>query len=446
MKKSINNRIGIQSHYFRLLLPVFAGLLSITCNKTLVDDYSHEMKIDSLPSNAVGIKDVEHYLALSQSINTKGGEVISIEPVVDKSQDTLLYIVNYAEGWVILSSDMRTPVEIAAGESGSISLDKADRTFLSWLNSVAIDLKRVRASSDRELSFSKQEMQLNINKWQNGNYKYVDSTELHKGHPLGEWVYAFSEVYPELLRQVPHMLIEHWAQGYPYNQYCPLDGNGNHYDVGCGGVAAGAMLHHQYRKNNYPTVFHGIPMDSLSVSYYSYSSNPDSLNATARYLRAINDEMGLTVLINYWQGGTFVLPGSVSGLFSNYGYNCSYSSYDSDILVSELLDNSPVIVLAFDEWILNLPDVTEGHYLIVDGYNLRRWVTAHHYVFQAGDQPVPVMDDIIVYEYGPTFVQWVKMNWGWGDIQTDSSWFALTGSWSTINGTYDTSRHMLYGF
>ena len=156
--------------------------------------------------------------------------------------------------------------------------------------------------------------------------------------------------------------------------------------------------------------------------------------------------MGLTVLINYWQGGTFVLPGSVSGLFSNYGYNCSYSSYDSDILVSGLLDNSPVIVLAFDEWILNLPDVTEGHYLIVDGYNLRRWVTAHHYVFQAGDQPVPVMDDIIVYEYGPTFVQWVKMNWGWGDIQTDSSWFALTGSWSTINGTYDTSRHMLYGF
>lgn len=250
--------------------------------------------------------------------------------------------------------------------------------------------------------------------------------------------------------QVHHLLREHWSQDAPYNDYCPLDGNNNPYYVGCGGIAAGQMLHHLFRNNGYPSVFRGITMAGVGMNYIDYSnpSSVDSTQVTAHYLREINDEMGLTVLINYWQGGTFVLSGDIYNLFHDYGYFCSYSSFDVDIVRSRLLLNKPILALAFDEWILNLPDITEGHYFIIDGYERSRPVTEYHYVLTNGQSPVPNQERV-EYEYGELFTSGVKMNWGWGTqwtSGTNDGFFALTGDWTTTNGSFNTSRHIFYDF
>ena len=401
----------------------------------------------------VSIKDVRSYIENRQTLKTKGREALSIIPIVDKMQDTLLYVVNYTDGWDIFSSDRRTPAEIASSSSGTIRLDDCNYAFLSWLNSTAIDIKRVKESNDEELNFSEAEIRAHKSVWEKHSRDRIIDPDL----PLtpgdifgpGHWVLDDTLYYYDTYDLKPHdMVPEHWSQGAPYNSYCPQDNNGNHYSVGCAGVAAGALLHYFYRKNNYPSVFNGIPMDSVAVNYFN-SQNIDSTDVTARYLRAINDDMGLTVAINYWQGGTFALPCQVSSFFANHGYSCSYSSFDAAIVKSNLQSHKPVLVVAFDEWILNLPDITEGHYFIIDGYELKRPVTAYHYVYEQNGVPYPQYGEYVEYEYGTPFVAHVTMNWGWASQWTNNpnnGWYSLTDSWTTNNGTFDISRHIFYDF
>lgn len=425
---------------------------SFVVNSINVQHLLHE----EYENNCISIEDIRRYIDHSETSNTKGIETLSIIPIIDKTQDTLLYIVNYSDGWVILSSDRRTPAEIASSPSGTISLNNNNRAFLSWLNSTAIDLKRIKESDDDELNFSKEEIHAHRSVWEkiSGNRMVDPDIPITPGDDtltLGDWVLYDTYYYYETYDSKEHTMVpEHWSQSFPYNNYCPLDNNGNHYYVGCAGVAAGALLHYFYRKNNYPSSFNGIPMDSIAVNYYDYNLNADSTDVTARYLRAVNDDMGLTVTINYWQGGTFAFPSQVSSFFSNHGYSCSYSSFDADIVKSNLLSQKPILMVAFDEWILNLANISEGHYFIIDGYELKRPVTAYYYVFVENGAIRPQYGERVVYEYGAPFVAHVTMNWGWSDQWTDNpqndGWFTLTGSWATDNGTYDIFRHMFYNF
>lgn len=437
---------------------ILTSLLVAGCSKSIpvVDYYEGKMiaaRSEQLNNTSVQMNDVLFYIKHAQEkTTTKSDDIVSILPLTDKTQDTLLYIVNYSEGWSILSGDKRTPAVIAYGEEGNISLDSANPAFLSWLNSTAIDIKRIRKSKDCELVFSESGIRKNIMQWGGVNDPRWVDPDIPIDPPdtltFGQWVLVRTEHYNNLYRQVPHLVAEHWGQDTPYNNYCPQNNEGSHFYVGCAGVAAGALLHHLYRKNNHPTYFSGIPMDSVAVNYH-INSSPDSTDVTARYLRAVNDEMGLIVPINYWPGGTFALPSQVSTLFANYGYTCLYDSFDSDIVKSSLQSNKPVIALAFDEWILNLPDITEGHYFIIDGYELLQQVTAKYYAFFAGGAMVPSYDERIEYEYGAVFLSRVKMNWGWESqwtSNTNDGWYYITDSWTTTAGSFDISRHMYYNF
>jgi len=432
-------------------------VLLIGCHKEQ-NRYVHDVKtIELFSKNTtkeadlfVSINDAWRFVENHQSAATKGGDAISILPVIDKMLDTLLYIVNYEEGWSVLSSDRRVPAIIASSPTGNISLEESNHAFLSWLNSTAIDIKRVRESHDSELKFSNKEINMHKRAWESSfGDRIVPIEPPTPGDSIkASWVLDSIYFYYETYDVKSHCMVpEHWAQEYPYNVYCPLDNNGNNYYVGCAGVAAGALLHYLYRKNNTPTSFNGIPMDSVAVNYSSILS--DSTRVTARYLRAVNDAMGLTTLINYWQGGTFAFPSQVSSLFSNYGYSCTYELFDAETVELNIVSHNPVLVVAFDEWILNLPDITEGHYFIIDGYELKRPVTARHYVFVDNGHVRPEYGEHVEYTYGTPFVANITMNWGWSSQWTSNAnngWYSLTGSWTTNNGTYDTDRHIFYNF
>lgn len=61
-------------------------------------------------SDRVVMTDVYEFL----SVSTKGDlNRITVEPVIDSEEDTLMYLVNYDNGWKVLSSDKRTPAVIA---------------------------------------------------------------------------------------------------------------------------------------------------------------------------------------------------------------------------------------------------------------------------------------------------------------------------------------------
>ncbi len=411
-------------------------IVFLSCSKEPLNSTLRSAIVDN--NLWVSSADLSNYLSKKDTVLSKMGVPISIDPIVDKDNDTLLYLINYLDGWEILSSDKRTPQVVAECENGNINLADKNPAFFSWLNMTASDLKRIKYLPDSDLSFSSEEIAYHLSEWDSEK-----SPISNRDFVFGQWVLNDTSYYNQTLLTVPHILTTYWDQSSPYNYYCPTNQSGQNYYVGCAGVAAGMMLYYLYTQNGFPSVFSGISMDSLYEPYSPYLSDVDSV---ACYLRAINDGMGLTS-INYWDGGTFALPGQVVNLFTGQGYSCSYSTYDSNTISSLLMQNRPSIILAFDEWILNLPNVTEGHYFIVDGYKKERAVTMYHYIYVT-NEPFQSMPDRYEYHYSSPFINQVKFNWGWGDQsgQAYDGWYHITGNWVANGNSYNTDRHMITGF
>ena len=352
-----------------------------------------KQSMPNIPANVIqrhSAKDVSYvdafnYAAAKSGLQTKGGDLASfrIDPVVDEERDTLLYIVNYPTGWQILSGDKRTPAVVAYGDSGSFSLKDANPALRAWIDCTAKDIKAVKRSSDSDLTFSADEIRHHINAWKQPRERWIDPNL-----PIDGYIVVDTLYYDELVEVVPHMVPAHWDQGYPYNMYCPTDLGGDHYAVGCGGVAGGSMLHYLYKQNNYPTSYYNIPMDSIGVVYNRYDDPIiDSTHVTARYLKAVNDHMNVI----YSFLGTAVLPDDMVGFFEDAGYSCDYDVYNANTVASTIWAGTPVLMLAFSGLV--------GHYFIIDGYQVRRPVIVEHqYVVSVGPNPLPP-DDRYRYLY-----------------------------------------------
>ncbi len=386
----------------------------------------------------VSITDVISYTqqdthVLSKSSNTSS---IDIQPIIDAS-DTLMYCVNYEHGWVLLSSDKRTPQVIAYGESGRFDLENAAPGLKAWINSVKGDLKRIRYASNDELSFSSEEIEQNLSKW---NRKKKERA--NPGEPT-IWIVTDTIYYSEPVQQIMHLVPAQWDQNAPYNHYCPIQSGTTHYYVGCAGIAGGSMLHYLSKKHGFPTTYSGVPIDSIGVNYSSYLT--DSTRVTARFLKAVNDSMNM----NYTSNGSYAFPSDVEDFFDSVGYPCTYSSFSATTVAQSILQNKPVMVLAFDSFI-GVPLIWEGHYFLIDGYQTRHDVVLEHTYYDGSPGAIIPSREIYNYLYiSPEYLQYVKMNWGWWDqwiSGANDGWYALTASWITNNGTYDSSRQMFYGF
>ena len=425
----------------QIVLLSFILVLSYSCaNKLEEPEDSLQAEFMSAAKTTVSYSDAYRFTLgmLEKETKSVSNNTFSIEPVCDNQNDTLMYLVNMAEGWKILSADKRTPAIIGWSEGGHVSLDSDNAPFNAWLSTVKADMRKVRNASDEELSFTADEINRNISRW--------DETPNPTRGKVLEIDVIDTLYYSEPVDWVEHMVKAHWDQGTPYNEFCPINPGGGHYSVGCAGVAGGGMLHYLYEKNGYPTVFHNVPMDSIGVNYSYYLT--DSTRVTARYLKAVNDDMSMM----YLSGGSAAFPSNVVSFFNSAGYSCSYSSFDVPTVKSSLLAGNPVMVLAFQDLmgIPEIPDIFAGHYFLIDGYQTRHDVIAHHiYSIGANGGIIPYSEHTIYVYISDPYLAYVKMNWGWWDqwvSGANDGWFALTSSWVTTNGTYDVSRNMFYNF
>ena len=394
-------------------------------------------KTDFTNEYTVSMTDAISYARQDALLMTKAtnGTSIGVQPIIDAC-DTLMFCVNYEQGWVILSADKRTPPIIAYGESGHFNLEDASPGLKAWMHSVKGDLKRIRHASNDELSFSSEEIEQNLSKW---NRK--KTVRANPGDPT-IWIVTDTIYYSEPVQQIMHLVPAHWDQCAPYNHYCPIQNDTNYY-VGCAGVAGGSMLHYLSKKYGSLTSFAGVPIDSIGVNYSSALT--DSTRVTARFLKAVNDSMNM----NYTSNGSYAFPSDVEDFFDSAGYPCTYSSFNASTVAQSILQNKPVMILAFDSFI-GIPLIWEGHYFLIDGYQTRHDVVVEHTYYDGS--PGAIIPSWEVYNYlyiSPEYLQYVKMNWGWWNQWTagiNDGWYALTASWVTNNGTFDSARHMFYGF
>ncbi len=437
------------------LLSVLSCEKSVETSDLLYDADQRVIEVVSRP-NHVSQNAVAKFLGIASSRTKSTGDVYSIEPYVIES-DTVMYIVNYASGWKILSADKRTPVTIAESETGRLSLGE-NSSRPSWIRAMAYDMRRVSLSTDDELSFTQDEIVSSLDMWESmllGKDLPPFTPEDSLPRPMfGHWELYFEGYETEIVSFINHQTDTQWDQGYPYDVYCPLNSDeSGHKPVGCAAVAAGQMLYYLHDYFGEPAFSNGgIILDSLSTTYSSTLNA--ATDSTAKFLAEIGSDMNM----HYHNEYSWTTPSNVVDFFADYGYSCSYESFDDDIVEASLWDGMPVIVLAMDDFI-GIPDISVAHYFLIDGCRKMRqnYVKKYQFVYD-GDDPMPSqleVDRVEIINSTP-YISFVKMNWGWRtqwdtNYQLNDGWYALTGSWTTYDSQghsidYDCERHMISGF
>lgn len=98
---------------------------------------------------------------------------------------------------------------------------------------------------------------------------------------------------------------------------------------------------------------------------------------------------------------------------------------------------------------LNLPDLSNGHTFLIDGYNnaLVKYTYVYEWVYDNVDpeQMVDLIEPIIEISYAWHPTNQISMNWGWGGAY-NSVLFSYTGDWNVGGYNFEYYRNILYNF
>lgn len=411
------------------IVPVLLGLglLIASCSVNLNSDFERHdhNRLDRFISNAVSLDDAYRMASRPTKGNNKD---VMIEPIVDEEGDTLMYFVNYEEGWKILSADKRTPAVIAESEVGHISMSTENEGLRVWLEITAADMKQIIHSDDSTLNFTAEQIMSHRSQWSDSFEKH--NVRPDRGHgPIfyeGEWELVGTGTEEVYYDHEDHLVGAHWAQDEPYNYYCPPkdSGSGNK-PVGCTPVACGEMLQFLCDRFNY----------NLTLSYNGLSANindveldyTDTLNnyATPALLRIL----GLELNAHYSDTSTVVYNSltKIKNFYSQVGISCTKQAYSADKVTQNLWNGWPVLVSAHSS--------SSGHTFIIDGYKKTRTMYVEYYQRLSGNPPL-LEERTDTIGYSSPHIYQIKMNWGWWTqwhpwFGYDDDWFALTANWST---------------
>lgn len=464
MRKPINT-----TPYLLILL----GFISfISCSRFEPETHLLVLNEINSPSNTVSLNIARNKLErLRHSTKSDYDQCdYSIVPYVSNLKDTLMYIVQFEDnsGWVILSSDTRVPPILAESSTGRFSLEEGNPAAAVWLSNMANDMARVRASSDEDLTFSKEEIENNKMEWgispRSLPGEYSD--------PYGHWEVS-SHSITEVCDTMDHMVAK-WTQNSPYNELSPyyVDKPNERAAAGCVAVAGSQMLLYLHNKLGNPsTMFSQGYCVGNTSDYYreftnatntvwsqmSMSYQPYSLITLPEAI--LIGHVGQLVNMHYWENITnfnsWALPGNLqTNVFNYYGINCSRSSYNSDIVKTNLQNQLPVIVSGSNQLI---PIDGYIHCFVIDGYKRTRkkYISVKYWVLDVPPPPGYIMpEDEVSVTYTNPEITSIKINWGWSsqwsDYHVNDGWYALTGGWTVNlnNDEFDFNHnlYMTYGF
>lgn len=426
----------------KALILLVIGYLLASCSAKPVSDLSVRKpdQFTGTTSNRVTLSDAYDMA----SFPTKGiSGKITVEPYVDQEGETLMYFVNYDDGWVILSADKRTPAVIAQSGVGSISMSSENGGLISWLEMTAEDMKRIIHSEDSELTFTAEEIFSHRQEWAKASGKEPlrfqgDSLPIIP-HYGGEWQLVSTWTEEVYYDSTCHLVQAHWDQWHPYNYYCPpKDSGSGKKPAGCAPVACGEMLQFLCNHFNYNLTLgwngYYVNVNDVGLEY------TDSLDnyATPLLLRIIGKE--LKAHYSDTSTGVFNSLTKIKNFYSSVGISSVKQSYSVTKITQNLLNGMPVLVSAFSS--------SSGHAFIIDGYKRTRTRYLEYYQKLSGYPPL-LEERIDTVGYSSPHIYRIKMNWGWwtqwkDGYGFDDDWFALTGGWYVHSGDqYDQNINIL---
>lgn len=428
------------------LLPFFGLLCVASCNDNaeIVEENCPGFEVEAQLKSS-NLDYIQQRIGMEHP-QTRAGETVSIEPYVYEG-DTVMFVVNYEDGWELYSNDTSVPMVLGAAEAGHFDTDLD--IFKTYIDGV-VETLHSRFSNSLRNSIS-------VGEWR--PYTYIDSisckdtiycmyneTRSTIFSPIicgyndvigeGHWELIGQTVINSDTSTVNHLLQTHWAQGEPWNAYTPII-NGRHCAVGCVAVAIGQFMHYLATENNFTFVMpnHG----ELVGSEYSFTGETSTIwNHMAR---VVNDcwplsadsaalalgYIGQCVNMNY-------------GLGESTSYSQDYTSFLSSVGLFELNTYMSTSNL-YDHLCAGIPfllsvknkNTGSGHMIVLDaGRKIdSRIKSIYGWCGKDKDGNDTVLYDengnLLGYKYQCQKIDNItiyhfQMNWGWGMHPYDNTW------------------------
>lgn len=411
------------------ILSLLALAIIASCS-TLTPSSDNETLIKKFNSYDVTLSEVEKY-AYAKYGNTKGS-LIDIDALV-RDSDTLGYVLNYGEGWEVLSGDKRCTPIMAKGD-GYYHFDSLIPPQKIWFES---ELEKIGAIKDGYGVQTKSGPSEGELFWQRINAP--TSLTKAEGDPIEDnqyWELVEIIDWDYDVYTTGHLIQTKWGQEYPWNLYCPRETPTTYYKegypAGCTAVAGSQLLYFLHYNLNKPLSFYTTNSNGLNDPSFSTLSttvwntmaknSPDTLIRSkfdaARLIRWTGDKMGL----RYSADGTSGKPNKLESLLEDMHTELGggqltfkrddYDDTDRPISYYLITRSQPCVIFALPNETLGVPH-GDGHAWLIDGYRIDTDIDK--YVYQWTSKK-----DNHLYEYGEireeyveTEYEYLLMNWGW---------------------------------
>lgn len=462
------------------LFTVCAILLMVSCN-TAEDIDVPEMPHQQKSRMRVGANTdfaVSEQLLLRYVNSVSPNKAIEdITPIIRNTNDTLAFIVQYTEGWDLISADTRIMPNLACSEVGVLDSTQYNSNGDGGIVNILNYVEQIKQSSDTTINTTWKFFQPNASASapDNGIAPYADVA--------GMWIPVDTQ-YVDDGRYVSHLISTHWHQDAPYNNVCPLVYLGGTYQyqnsyAGCGPIACGQVIY-QYLKTNNP---HSVVIPANCVTgankhlVYSNFSTSQWTNLTTPgdnlsiYITYLGQEIMGAEYIPYLTPDAKLhrevgvnSDACCDALdWAHFQYSQS-EDFNWQNIVSSLLSSHPIIVTANDASLKN------GHVFIIDAINktdLRAYITyewrdGYHptdwelqtcpgWMFETAIKP-DFKGDGDLYEEEVVLDSNIKiaMNWGHGNSDDNIFYLLRDGSntiapaWTANGITYSIIDRVMY--
>jgi len=410
-------------------------------------------------------------LILLRTLEDKTKTLDFVIPIyIDENELPVAYVIQYDDGWEVAAADKRVCPTICESNHGLFTDQNENANFQECLYLSELDICEWRLCDDEAL-LKDEKVQENLDFWDkilnpentiDGYDKPV--TKVHHDPILRLTDIRLVSVLCDTVAYdtIPHLITTHWHQGYPYNQYVPLESatSADRCPAGCVAVSAGQMMYFLHcllgSPSTAPTTatVSGYAPNSYAMSQGNYSAQAwtNIASGNSNSIAILLANIGTLDNMDYAANGSGAAHSTLPSLvFAPYGISCVYHSpcSPSDAFDS-LEDGVPVIAAGYRLSQNENGEVDSiGHSFIIDRYerSLLNYTDRYEEYYIDTGEATGVYYDRPRYN-SPIRITKYGMNWGWGNnTDYDSALYYVGGSWYPAQDRhYDFDRDMIYDF
>lgn len=437
----------------------------------------------------VTAEDLENFVKYRRSASKRSDLTVKeVKSYGFDSSQTLFYILNYDQGWEVISADKRIQPTLAHGDSGEFTMDSDNEAMKLWMNMIADGVLQMRLGNvESKVATASSESKDSADEPTSDHTAFWDAISPTKASrtrgdllipiwgPLDTLI-IYPPTPPAEVRRyyIPNAVFSDaqisttgtqvatkWGQQNYWNRYCPykMSDSNSRVPAGCTAVAGAQLLYylaHNLEWNlSAPSYAHceaQLPnkeqtFDDFSSQVWNFMalSVDDSLHLRHNSAKLIA-HVGKSCDMDYGDDGSGAsLTDLKNGLLNDYSISSSITSYNSSTVIADLRNN-PVVVGAYRDWLGR-----HGHTWLIDEYRVMHVETTRYYIetteVLTNDELWQLtIEDATGYIVEHSTSTHFHMNWGWEGY--DNGYYGLaTEAWDTRDyDAYQYYADILYNF